>query len=203
MTFKFPIIRNINDLLPNIEVKNFIVKKTEHYIVVCYYLNSEEIFPNRFQFPEKYSYAIECRGIKFCSKTGKILARPFHKFFNLNERPDSSYEEILKLHSMSKKITITEKLDGSMIHPMKLSNGEILWCTKMGTNIISAMAENYVKSCNDKYEKFIKWCFDQGEMGWTPIFEYVSPKNKIVIEYEENLVLLAIRDNVTGTYIEY
>ncbi|MEM4396739.1 MAG: T4 RnlA family RNA ligase [Candidatus Woesearchaeota archaeon] len=200
---KFPIIRNIDDLLQSINQKHFIIKKTPLYISVCYYFNSEEVFPSRLTNPVEYSYSVECRGIKFCPVTGKILARPLHKFFNLNERNDSSKEEITKIYNKSYNITIMEKLDGSMIHPMKIHTGEILWCTKMGTNSISNMAENFVKK-NRNYIDFAEWCFSQGEMGWTPIFEYVSLENRIVIEYEkENLILIAIRDNVTGKYVKY
>lgn len=200
---EFPEIRHVDDLLNSINQKNFIVKKTPTYIAVCYYFNSEEVFPSRLTNPKEYSYSVECRGIKFCSTTGKILARPLHKFFNLNERNDFSEEEVSKIYEKSNDITITEKLDGSMVHPMKIFTGEVLWCTKMGTNSISKMAENFVLK-NPKYKKFAEWCFTQGEMGWTPVFEYISPENRIVIEYkEENLILLAVRDNVTGKYIKY
>jgi uncharacterized protein YqhQ len=37
----------------------------------------------------------------------------------------------------------------------------------------------------------------------TPIFEYVGPHNKVVISYEEeNMILLAARENVSGTYLD-
>jgi RNA ligase len=40
--------------------------------------------------------------------------------------------------------------------------------------------------------------------GFTPIFEWISKKNRIVIDYpEDRLVLLAIRKNVTGEYLDY
>jgi RNA ligase len=38
--------------------------------------------------------------------------------------------------------------------------------------------------------------------GYTPIFEWMSPDNRIVIDYsEESLVLLAVRENVSGKYV--
>jgi len=42
------------------------------------------------------------------------------------------------------------------------------------------------------------------EKGYTPLFEWVSPRCKIVLEYEkDNLVLTGIRHNITGEYIVY
>jgi len=42
------------------------------------------------------------------------------------------------------------------------------------------------------------------EGGMTPIFEWCSRKNRIVVDYlEDQLILTAIRDTVTGLYIHY
>ena len=34
----------------------------------------------------------ECRGLFVCSSSGRVLARRFHKFFNIGETPQSSLE---------------------------------------------------------------------------------------------------------------
>jgi hypothetical protein len=49
---------------------------------------------------------------------------------------------------------------------------------------------------NDRYVSFSKVWMDQD---YTPIFEWCSPRNKIVLAYEQDLlVLTAIRHNRTG-----
>src|SRR5690349_24752498 len=43
---------------------------------------------------------------------GKIVARPWAKFFNLNERPDTNITELLKLEDIPE---LANKYDGSLI----------------------------------------------------------------------------------------
>jgi hypothetical protein len=82
----FPIINNINDVLPHIEGHlNFYVKEKEEYTYIDYILNTPDMFNNPYQK--------ECRGILFY-KNGDIMARRLHKFFNLNERPESTIDKI-------------------------------------------------------------------------------------------------------------
>jgi len=51
---------------------------------------------------------------------------------------------------------------------------------------------------NKKYQQFAKWCI---ENRLTPIFEWCSRKQRIVIDYpEDKLVLLAVRENMSGKY---
>ena len=54
-----------------------------------------------------------CRGIVLNTATGKIVARPFDKFFNINERPDTNVH-LLEKKAKSQKMVATKKLDGSM-----------------------------------------------------------------------------------------
>jgi RNA ligase len=52
-----------------------------------------------------------------------------------------------------------------------------------------------------KYEIFVLWYIARG---YTPIFEWVSPDDRIVIDYgEPNLILTAIRHNNTGVYVDH
>jgi T4 RnlA family RNA ligase len=51
------------------------------------------------------------------------------------------------------------------------------------------------------YKEFMELCHAQGLM---PIFEYVSPETRIVIHHKEpNLILTAIRNQITGEYLPY
>jgi RNA ligase len=192
MNYKFPEIHTIVDVLPHIEGRSeFIVAKREFGYVVNYVVAMADTFD--MTGPDDLGGAIrrECRGLKF-APNGKIAARPFHKFFNVGEREETqSY-----LIDLSQSHTIMEKLDGSMIHPMMV-DGYIRWMTKMGITTVSMQAEEFITK-HTKYKDFAAWCI---ENQMTPIFEWTSPFNQIVLPYEEEcLTLLAVRDNITGEY---
>jgi RNA ligase len=120
-----------------------------------------------------------------------VISRPFHKFFNLNEKEETRNVDWTEPHH------VLNKLDGSMVRPIPLASG-IRWGTKMGVTDVALLCEAFV-SQHRRYESFAAMCVDRGT---TPIFEYVSPGNRIVLEYDqEDCVLLAIRDNKTGRYL--
>ena len=193
--YNFPIIHSVDDILPAIKNRpEFIVVDKDDYIV-CNYAVSEE---NTFKLDENdYHNGLirrECRGIKFYPN-GEIMARPFHKFFNVNEK-DETQADIIDL---SRKHVISEKIDGSMVHPVVMKSGNIRWATKMGITDVSMQAEVFIAE-HPNYMEFARVCISQG---LTPIFEWISPDNQIVIHYNiQNLILLAVRDNITGQYLD-
>jgi RNA ligase len=192
MHYAFPIIRTIEDVLPHIEGRpEFVVAEREGYTVINYVVAMADTFD--MTGPDDLGGAIrrECRGLKF-SPNGDIAARPFHKFFNIGEREETQS----RLIDLSRSHTIMEKLDGSMIHPMMV-DGYIRWMTKMGITSVAMQAEEFIAK-NTRYKDFAVWCI---ENRMTPIFEWTSPFNQIVLSYEEErLTLLAVRDNITGEY---
>lgn len=137
--------------------------------------------------------ALEARGICFEEETGNIISRPLHKFHNVGEK--LSLEEI----DFSNLLAIWNKLDGSMVSLLN-RNGEILAKTKSSfLGVESKKVNSFIKE-NYNYTLF---CLELGE-DYTPIFEYVSPKNKIVIDYdEEDLVFLHLRHIKSGQYVPY
>jgi RNA ligase len=159
-------------------------------------------FPGAFPFPNtgdealdrEYAILRECRGLTF-SADGTIIARKFAKFFNVNEKPESQIDVI----DWSQPHRVLEKLDGSMITPM-IVDGEVRWCTKMGLTDVAKPVDEFVKK-NPIYERLARACIDQGV---TAIFEWCSRQQRIVVDYpEDRLVLLAIRDNLSGQYWTY
>lgn len=185
----FPVIKNIDDVLPYIDEENFIVKKGEHFTTINYRLINNETFPDNGSHAAMIRR--ECRGIKFYPD-GKIAARPFHKFFNVNERESTLEQNIDFTDSV-----MMEKADGSMIHPIIIGD-HVRFCTKAGITDVAKQAELFVAR---QYPDLInKWEIDR-YVDITPIFEYVGPNNRIVLDYEkEDLILLAIRNTVTGKY---
>jgi T4 RnlA family RNA ligase len=70
----------------------------------------------------------------------------------------------------------------------------------MGVTEVAMQAEAWLAKHThaEHLKQWLRWCIDTDV---TPIFEWVSPFNQIVLAYEEaDLVLLAIRDNETGEY---
>lgn len=206
MNYEFPLIRNISDVLPAIAGRDeFIVAEKEGYTVINYNVMMADTFGHADIFtkmipgaPEQYRYdndaliRRECRGIIFDTATGEIIRRPFHKFFNVNERDETQDHRV----DLSRDHRILEKLDGSMIAPF-IVNGEMIWGTKMGATDVAKPVEQFVKN-NPEYVRLAEDCI---ENGWTPIFEWCSRKQRIVLDYfHDQLVLTAMRNMNTGVY---
>ena len=214
MKYNFPYIDHINVVLPAIEGCNeFVVAEREHYTVINYMVAMSDTFPPIntihltngdqklrgaiFETKEDYHAAIrrECRGLLFYPD-GQIMSRRLHKFFNINERDETLAHKI----DLSQPHVILEKLDGSMITPVVIEDN-IRWGTKMGVTQVAMGAEEFVAR-NPQYTKFARICIDSFEV--TPIFEWCSRKQRIVIDYpEDRLVLIAVRDNETGEYLSH
>lgn len=201
MNYEFPIIRNISDVLPAIAGRDeFVVAEKEGYTVINYNVMMADTFPYinqtcHFEFDYIAKVRRECRGIIFDSKTGDIIRRPFHKFFNVNEREETQDHVV----DMSRPHAILEKLDGSMIAPF-IVDGQLIWGTKMGATDVAKPVEEFVKN-NPQYESF---ALNMIATGYTPIFEWCSRKQRIVLDYKEDqLILTAIRIMATGEYLPY
>ena len=198
---KFPTINNIKDLLPAIQDRpEFVVAGKEGYIVVNYNVMFEDTFldPEEFGVSEKESFhrylLREARGIIFDSKTGNIIRRPFFKFFNINEREET------QLHNLdfSKEHWVDIKLDGSMI-AVFAHEGNLVWGTKMVAPDFHDMVGKFVESSDVDYAGF---CWKLINDGYTPIFEFMHPQKRIVIDYgKPALTLLAIRNMITGEFV--
>jgi RNA ligase len=137
----------------------------------------------------------ECRGIIFDTATGEIIRRPFHKFFNVNER-DETQDHVVNL---SQDHAILEKLDGSMIAPF-IVNGEMIWGTKMGATDVAKPVEEFIT----RNPEYIRFAEEAIENGWTPIFEWCSRKQRIVLDYfHDQLILTGLRHINEGQYATY
>lgn len=200
--YNFPVIKNIADVLPAIVGKEeFIIADRDGFKVMNYLVQFEATFedPNEVGITEEEkSFRIirrELRGIIFDDKTGDIIRRPFNKFFNLNEKAETRTENV----DISLPHVILNKLDGSFISPF-YANDKMIFGTKMGATDQSAQVEEFLKD-KPNYHEF---CKDLITLGMTPIFEYTSPTNRIVINYKDTkLTLLAVRDMHTGVYTLY
>jgi RNA ligase len=196
MNYDFPHITHINDVLPHIEGrKEFRVLEKEGYNVIIYAVSFEDTFLWDENDPIGSAVRRECRGLIFDIGTGNLISRPYHKFFNVGEKEETQLNKI----NLYEPHVVLEKLDGSMIRPILTPEGFRL-ATKAGITDVAMNAEVFVAD-KSHYNTFIRKSIQKGT---TPIFEWVSRKNRIVVDYpEDNLILTGMRYNHTGSYLPY
>ena len=140
--------------------------------------------------------AREFRGLAFDAETGEIASRPIHKFFNWGERPEADRDI-----DWSAPHRVVDKLDGTLMHLAKLSDGEVIWCTKGGATDV---AERLTALMPDPVRRAAQELLESPSgMALTPCFEFIGPSNRIVLRYPENeLRLLCLRERVSGRYLD-
>jgi RNA ligase len=195
MFYEFPVIETIDDVLPHIKGrKEFVVADRGDHVVVNYAV----AFADTFGPVTEVGDAVrrECRGLIFRKSDGKIIRRPFHKFFNVGEKDETQPDVIQAVLDDTSSL---EKLDGSMIAPFRV--GETLfWGTKMGNTDVAKLVDPFLAK-NPNYVIFANMWIS---MGATPIFEFCSRSQRIVIDYpEDRLVLTAMRFMKSGKYVPY
>lgn len=180
----------------------FSVKERDFGTVIDYNLTMKDTFVG--ETPRQTLILQNLRGTCF-NYEGRIVRLAYHKFHNLSENEE--YHE--SKFDFADTHTIQEKLDGSMIAPIpnfgRLNTGYELG-TRAGLTDVSLKAERLLQSWKetspqkfDAYDRFIIGCMD---LDLTPIFEFCSREQRIVIDYPESrLVVTGIRNNKTGGYI--
>lgn len=195
--YGFPAIYHIDDMRPHLEgVEGFVIRENpESGVIVCNYThNAPGMFDIDPANPLPGMIRREARGSFFDIETGIIVSRPFHKFFNLGENEESMARNI----DFTKRFAVMEKLDGSMMRPIYL-NDRIYLATKAGITDTSIQCMEEIELTDDQIDWLGGCCLS----GLTPLLEYTSPKNRIVVGYDKpQLRLLHIRENVSGTYMQ-
>ena len=177
----------------------FFVAERDHFKVINYLRSGNDVFPDPTFAPDEKTARLwglrrQCRGLIF-DHSGTVISLPIFKFFNVNERDETQLHKI----DLSRPHVILEKLDGSTIRPVPIGHSYKL-ASKMGFTEVAAQAEDWLVGRNN-YDDFIQLHLERGQ---TPLFEWTSRKQKIVIDYpEDQLVLIAIRDNTTGKCKSY
>lgn len=194
MFYEFPTITHLNDVVPYVQGNPaFGVMDRGPFVIVNYHFQAQDTFTGPHE-----AILRECRGLVFDKASGLILNRRFHKFFNVNEKPETQAHLI----PWGNMLTIMEKLDGSMVSPVAVEGAltNIRWITKMGITETSLQAEVFIAR-NPHYAVFAK---DMLKWGYTPIFEWCSQGNRVVIDHaEDRLVLIGVRNTTTGEYARH
>lgn len=186
---QFPIIEHMDTVLEAINSKpEFYINKKDGYYVAGYTHQDSNTFN---QLDADFDVLRECRGIMF-DEDGYIIRRPLHKFFNVGEKPSTAVSEI-NWNNITK---IQRKLDGSMVAPFRLGK-YIRWGTKAGLSDVALAAEVFVAS----HPGFVEFAEAEINRGYTPIFEFCSPRYQIVEKQEKDtLTYICSRNMITGVY---
>ena len=195
MNYDFPEIKTIQDVLPHISGRDeFRVMDKDWYTVINYMVSLENTFLWDENDPIGSAVSRECRGLTF-DKEGKLICRKYHKFFNVGEKEETQLNKI----NLYEPHIVLEKLDGSLISAQPSPYGFRL-VSKAGVTDVAMNAEVFIAD-KPHYDTFIRKCFQRNI---TPLFEWVSRKNRIVVDYpEDNLILTGMRDKTTGCYVYY
>jgi T4 RnlA family RNA ligase len=142
--------------------------------------------------------AFELRGLTFVfNEDGNLFSNYplLEKFFNLNENESTQFDLI-----KNKKIkSIYQKEDGSVISFIKLPNGKIIAKSKNSFISDQALMAQKIYDSDKEINFYVSFWLDKG---LNPIFELVSPKNRIVVNYNDTqLILLGLRSN-DGLYLD-
>jgi T4 RnlA family RNA ligase len=128
---------------------------------------------------------LQCRGLITDNK-GNVVARPFKKFFNIEEGK----------HTPTSEFEVFDKMDGSLGIMFKY-DGEVVCATRGSfTSNQSKWMTNFAKEHG--YQDIIV-------DGFTYLFEIIYPENRIVVDYggQERLVLLGIIKTESGEELPY
>ena len=130
----------------------------------------------------------EMRGLVIDVEREEIVVCPFRKFFNINEIPETSLDEVSKKIQNANLVELTNKLDGSMVSA-RFYYGEIFLS---GTGCIDARISFRLQEAaswmTDKHQRMLKEHPDE-----TFLFEYISWQDKHVVEYpkdKQNIYLI-------------
>lgn len=116
-----------------------------------------------------------------------------NKFFNLNQVPTYQYHDVKDF----KIVRVQDKCDGSMVRFLSIG-GKLVAKTKMDFENDQCQMALDTLNRNISLVEFVKETLSRDEVA---IFELVSPRNRIVLEYPKTeLILLQIRCEKTGSY---
>lgn len=201
----------MNYFLPTYEQSKEIVasKGTMVFYETVNYVDGYKVSVFNYRLPQYMDFLVpvegkdydahELRGLTYVfNEDGSLFERylMLNKFWNINQVTETLFDKV-----KDKKIkSVYNKEDGSLITFVKLPNGKVVAKTKMGFDNEQALVANELYTKNVSIQKFVE---SQLEKSFVTMWEYVSFKNKIVLDYKETeLILLRVRNNKNGEYVD-
>ncbi len=141
-------------------------------------------------------FNLQCRGIIINLKEQKIVAHPYNKFFNLNERPETMIDNL----PLDLPLEISVKEDGSLTTAFHDEDGTISFATR------GAFGSDQAKKAMEIAQKHYWDALKEIDLSrYTLIFEVIYPENRIVVNYgdREDIILTGIRDLASNKTMSY
>ena len=145
-----------------------------------------------WNYTEKVQYenlwdeiTLQTRGL-VTDNEGNVIAHPFKKFFNIEE----------KKFTPTENFEVYEKMDGSL-GILFFYEGQWVIATRGSfTSDQAVKAQEILKS---------KYLVESIPKGYTTLFEIIYPENRIVVDYgnEESLVVLGMTSRMSGKEMDY
>lgn len=131
----------------------------------------------------------QCRGLIYDTRDGRVVARPFKKFFSADQLKVAGIDI-----PADEPFTAYEKLDGSL---------GISYCDDDGKMYIATRGSFVSEQAVEATRMLREYEADSGLQltpTWTFLFEIIYPQNRVVVDYANRraLVLLAMIDTTTG-----
>ena len=173
------------------------IKIREYPQFGLYMLNYDQI-----ESPKNNEISMECRSL-ILDMHGNVVSRSFDRFFNYGEMPEFYADFDIN------RAEVFTKEDGSLIK-IYFSHDTARWeistrsqAFAEGEHTLGGVFRDWVlkamKLTEDQFQECMK---NTGDIDYTYICEYCGPSNRIVRIYEQDeLVLLAVRNNQTGEYL--
>jgi len=139
-------------------------------------------YTSRCVFDGNWNYHTETARGLVLDDDGRVIARPFRKFWNLGERPETQANVLPK-----ETPELADKYDGSLMVVFR--------------NPESGRMQAVTRGCWDNPQTVCAnaWLATREELfedGYTYLFELVAPWNRIVVQYErEEMVLIGVMHN--------
>ncbi len=141
---------------------------------------------------DAYPVLLDCRGT-IVDRTGRVVAKPFRKFFNVGERPETRLDRLATLGEPE----VTHKLDGSMCTLYPVLGGYRLATRGSFTSAQALMA-------TEIWDQRYAAAESRLDPGLTLVFELVGPANRIVVQYAADaLVLIGAVETESGRELSY
>lgn len=193
-----PVAQDITRFLLVNQYEDLCLLKYKNYTAIFGQIEYEDFWEVHEQF---FRY---CRGVTIDVKKETLVLCAFDKFFNINELPETSAENVAKRVSEASLVEITNKMDGSL-QMARYYDGNIVLSgsTSLDPNESYRVA-NGINFISD-HPEYIRMLMDNPDICF--IFESIMPDDPHVVFYDydkvKGLYLIGARDIRTGRVLDY
>lgn len=145
-----------------------------------------------------------CRGVTVDVRNDKLVLCAFDKFFNINELPETSTENVQKKIEAGSVIEITNKMDGSL-QMARYYDGNIVLSGSTSLNPQESFRVANGISFISEHPEYVKMLMENPSICF--IFESIMPDDPHVVYYDyensKGLYLIGARNIETGEVYDY